>query len=327
LSDLDDHKTGFLNLASMANACGPQVNPYTSILAEFKGHPSKLTFVVGSDDKTIHARNATTIKYIVDLVSRNPDLFVDLGSISTPARLVFQGDDRPTDANSASWQRKKNYENVCLLPDFYYTNNHGYTKFFDQGVSDWSSRRLEFYWRGSTTGGFNNTLDTLDSLPRYRLCQIAARRRPVTDVAFYSVVQAAPDGSEQRIEERLREEDLLRPFADMGHFVERKFILQVDGNGNSWELVRKLRLGSCLLIGDSDWQLWHDQFIRPWEHFVPIKRDYSDLEEIIDWCLAHDDEARQIAENGRAYALSIDFDQEMREAAARLVTHIVSRPV
>ena len=326
MSDLTDHEIRFLPLAEMQQLCGPEVNGYSSIRVELNGDPSQLRFVLGSDERSVHSRNATTIKYIKDIVTRSPDLFAGIGSSVASASFIFQGDDRPGDAYSASWQRKKHYRNVCLVPDFYYVNNLGYARFFDQGVSAWNSRRLEFYWRGSTTGGFHITTASLDELPRYKLCNVAKARRPLTNVAFYTVVQAAQDGSQQEIEERLREEGLLLPFTDMGHYVDRKYIIQVDGNGNSWELVRKLRLGCCLLIGDSDWQLWHDQFIKPWEHFIPIKRDFSDLNEIIDWCLAHDDEARQIAENGRAYAMAIDFDQELREAAKLLAAHIVPRP-
>ena len=306
MSETSNYMVEFCDPVQMTELCGHVLNVHNSVLIKFAGSTSNLTFFSCHQNKTLSDRNSVTIKYCLNLISRAPHLFFCLGTETQPATLIFQGDDRPADIYSASWQRKKNYKSVCLLPDFYYVNNNGYTWFLDKGIPDWSSRKLEFFWRGSTTGGFNITPESLDALPRYRLCKIAKARAPLTNVGFYNVVQAADHGSQQRIEERLRAEELFLPATEMRDYAERKYIIQVDGNGNSWELVRKLRLGCCLLLAESDWQLWHDRFIFPWEHFVPIKHDFSDLNDIIDWCLTHDDKAQKIAENGRAYGQSAE---------------------
>lgn len=42
--------------------------------------------------------------------------------------------------------------------------------------------------------------------------------------------------------------------------------------------------------------------LQPFEHFVPIKRDLSDLPEKIIWAREHDEEAHQIARNARNFA-------------------------
>ena len=63
----------------------------------------------------------------------------------------------------------------------------------------------------------------------------------------------------------------------LDRFQKYKLLLQIDGNGNSWELIKKLRLGCCMLVVDSDWELWHNQILRPWQHFVYVSRDMSDL--------------------------------------------------
>ncbi len=36
-------------------------------------------------------------------------------------------------------------------------------------------------------------------------------------------------------------------------------------------------------------------------HYVEVSRDFSDLLEKIEWCRAHDEECRQIAENGKEF--------------------------
>ena len=41
--------------------------------------------------------------------------------------------------------------------------------------------------------------------------------------------------------------------------------------------------------------------LRPFIHFVPIKIDASDLQDVLEWCKQNDDLCKQIAENGKKY--------------------------
>jgi hypothetical protein len=54
---------------------------------------------------------------------------------------------------------------------------------------------------------------------------------------------------------------------------------------------------SVVLIVESDYKLWYSHLLVPYEHFVPVKKDLSDLIEIIQWCIKHDKECFKIAEN------------------------------
>lgn len=42
--------------------------------------------------------------------------------------------------------------------------------------------------------------------------------------------------------------------------------------------------------------------LKPWEHYVPVRRDLSDLKERVLWAQEHDDEAYRIAQNARKFA-------------------------
>ena len=42
--------------------------------------------------------------------------------------------------------------------------------------------------------------------------------------------------------------------------------------------------------------------MRPWEHYVPVRMDFSDFKEKIQWAKEHDEEMKQIAERGRKRA-------------------------
>lgn len=42
--------------------------------------------------------------------------------------------------------------------------------------------------------------------------------------------------------------------------------------------------------------------LRPYEHYVPVKRDLSDLVDQVKWALDHDEEAHYIARKARLFA-------------------------
>jgi hypothetical protein len=50
------------------------------------------------------------------------------------------------------------------------------------------------------------------------------------------------------------------------------------------------------------WETWFTRQFSPWEHFVPLANDLSDLGEKIEWCRAHDAECRDIASRATARA-------------------------
>ena len=43
---------------------------------------------------------------------------------------------------------------------------------------------------------------------------------------------------------------------------------------------------------------WWYEYMKPDEHYIPVKKDLSDLIEKLEWAKENDEKARQIAENG-----------------------------
>jgi hypothetical protein len=60
--------------------------------------------------------------------------------------------------------------------------------------------------------------------------------------------------------------------------------------------------GSLILKQDSPYIEHFYSSLQPWKHYVPFKKDLSDLVEKIRWAKEHDKEAREIAENAKAFA-------------------------
>ena len=44
-----------------------------------------------------------------------------------------------------------------------------------------------------------------------------------------------------------------------------------------------------------------EELLEPWVHYIPMKRDGSDAEEMARWVLANDDEAQRIAERATLF--------------------------
>lgn len=74
-----------------------------------------------------------------------------------------------------------------------------------------------------------------------------------------------------------------------------KYIINVDGHTAAFRLSHLLGLSSCVLLVDGDWKLWFSHLLRPYEHFVPIKADLSDLIDQVKWCIRNDSKCELIS--------------------------------
>jgi hypothetical protein len=41
--------------------------------------------------------------------------------------------------------------------------------------------------------------------------------------------------------------------------------------------------------------------LEPYVHYIPLKEDFSDLEDIIKWCKNNDGKCKEISENGKKW--------------------------
>jgi hypothetical protein len=81
-----------------------------------------------------------------------------------------------------------------------------------------------------------------------------------------------------------------------------RYLLDLNGWTNSWDAtVWKLSSGSVVLKADGDWEQWYYPMMKPWVHYIPVRRDLRDLNEQIEWCIAHDAEAAAIAAAGENF--------------------------
>lgn len=199
-----------------------------------------------------------------------------------------------------------------LIPDVNFVSTHGYSDFkarLQQKVTPWSQRTPIAFWRGSTTGqskgGWRN-------LQRVALSQLSIAHPTIIDAGLSSVVQQTDESTAE-----IRASGLMREFFPARDLHRFRYLIDIDGNTSAWSgLFERLLSGSTVLKVESrrDFQQWYYPRLRPWQHYVPVRADMSDLVSKIEWLIGHDKEAEKIGQNARDLAYSIEYETELETA-------------
>ena len=81
----------------------------------------------------------------------------------------------------------------------------------------------------------------------------------------------------------------------------------IEGNGLQYRKPSLFFYKSVILDVQSNFKAWFEttaDLFKPYVHYIPIKKDLSDLIEKIQWCKNNDKECKKIAKN--CYKFAID---------------------
>jgi hypothetical protein len=204
------------------------------------------------------------------------------------------------------------------VPDPYFISRDAYgveRAAFQRAITPWAQRSSQVFWRGATTG---ERRPDWRSLPRIKLCEIAARDSSGRfDCGVNEVVQAIDPNEAQEINAA----GFMRSFVPATEFQAYKYHVDIDGNTNSWPgfFIKLLAGGPVLKVRSAHgYEQWYYSRLKPWLHYIPVEPDLSDLIEKVAWLDSHDAEAQAIGEEGRRLALSMTVDEELTDAAVRI---------
>ena len=79
-------------------------------------------------------------------------------------------------------------------------------------------------------------------------------------------------------------------------------LIDVEGAGYSGRVKHLLWSHRPLLFVDRPFKEYFLESLKEWVHYIPVKRDLSDLVEKAQWCAEHYDEALKIAEHAYQFA-------------------------
>ncbi|KIK25676.1 glycosyltransferase family 90 protein [Pisolithus microcarpus 441] len=216
----------------------------------------------------------------------------------------------------------------------------------EQGDVPWEEKideRLD--WRGSNTGLFASPKTPWSYAQRARLVSLAnsvignvsilpvpdneytrvgepdevrlARVNPAwMDVAFVNkAIMCDENGGTCKDMEKMWEFRRSQGRKEEGRY---KFIFDVDGNGWSGRFKRLMTTNS-LIFKATIFPEWYMSRIAPWVHYVPIQISYTDLYDAVAFFRAHDDLAKHIAMEGKAWSMRFWRNEDMGAYLYRLL--------
>lgn len=179
--------------------------------------------------------------------------------------------------------KRSGAKNITTIPDYYFINWKEY------GIYDYEKMRKEMiaasqkkpeqdklFWIGNIK----------NSVLREKLWQLGKSDPRIEFVASNMT------GGEYR------------NYVSMIDQTKYKYLLDVEGI--AWSSRRKLLLfsGRPLFIVEDDWEEFFSRDLEPFIHYIPVKRDLSDLIKQLDWAESHEDEAQEIAKRAMDYAVN-----------------------
>ena len=235
-------------------------------------------------------------------------------AVGLPARGQPLGlqlhDEQPSDASLLHFDAPsaRSAPRFGVVPDPYCLASRGFLllrqAWRQAPLPPWTQRHDRVIWRGSSTGLPALDRHRLAQLPRYRLCR-RLQQLEGCDARFTAVVQAASSQADHDLRHMLQAEGLLAERLAPERLAGHRWLLDIDGNVNSWGLLWKLLSGSCVLRVQSVRGQWFHHRLRLFEHLVPIQADLSDLEARIDWCRSHPHACAAIAAAGQRLAIQV----------------------
>jgi len=93
----------------------------------------------------------------------------------------------------------------------------------------------------------------------------------------------------------------LAKFVPMAQGMKNKYLISCPGHSQAARFLYLMKMKVLILkiesIRPETDELWFFPLLKPYEDFVPVKADLSDLFEQINWCINNDDKAKNIAKN------------------------------
>ncbi len=193
---------------------------------------------------------------------------------------------RPIDAPGAAILQRLN-------PDLHY----GKLARVDRADRPFREKRRVLLWRGATTGNFLRADRPVG--PRAFVGRWAQSANPAIDVGFHRVVE--------QLARRPRDlpagfEAQMKPALSLAEQLSCRYLLSLEGNDVATGLKWQLYSRSVVLMPPPRMESWAaERLLVPYEHYVPVAPDLSDLEAVLAWCEDNEAACETIAMNGRRY--------------------------
>jgi predicted NAD-dependent protein-ADP-ribosyltransferase YbiA (DUF1768 family) len=179
-------------------------------------------------------------------------------------------------------------------------------------IPKWEDRKPVFFWRGMATGCGSDA----NTNPRLKITKLSqslsqdrkeskggAKDKPILDAGIVNFTRRDKKFKNAEYVEYMEKSADITILEKVERFDQTrfKFNINIEGNSAAYRFGSLFRLGFCVLNVVSKYTLWFEPFLQDKVHCVFVKSDLSDLEEMMEWCVANDAKCKEIAENGRKF--------------------------
>ena len=183
---------------------------------------------------------------------------------------------------------------------------------FSLTPTPWEQRKPTAVFRGSSTGEYT----TIERNPRIRLALMSNTQDKKKKYLDCGITRWNPRCRKTKDDPMLQIVEVLKlniPTVKHLSPTEQatfKYLIHLDGHTSAFRLGFELSFGCCILKPESRFKLWFSDMLKPYEHYVPINEDLSDLYKKIDWCRKNDKKCEIIAENAKTFFLKYLKNEE-----------------
>jgi hypothetical protein len=205
------------------------------------------------------------------------------------------------------------YEDWLLYSNKYYPSEKCILNKTDQKLynKDWNSKKEIAIFRGTPTGCKVTDKDNV----RLISLKLSKKYPDIIDskITKWGNYRARFSNKEHlnllKISKDYEKKYGTSSFMSFAEFSNYKYILHLDGHAGAVRLGKTMGLHSLLLIPDTDFTIWIQEYLIAWVHYVPIKKNLSDLVEKIRWCKMNDDKCKKMSEEcNKVYNIHISRD-------------------
>lgn len=190
------------------------------------------------------------------------------------------------------------HSKVILIPDFEaLSGNANIMMEVGQGNQHypWERKINRAIFRGSTTGGEFNC-DNFLEFPRSKAVSLSLQYPQLVDARFAGYY---PPSLESCFP------NYFSAGVSVLNQIRYKYQLLIDGNSCAYSRAYWQFFSNCVILKqDSNNIQWYYGAIQPYIHYIPVNSDMSNLIEVIQRTMAHDEEAQMISNQAQEFAKS-----------------------
>ena len=190
--------------------------------------------------------------------------------------------------------------NIILIPDQFSLSHDWFKTSLEIALLNpeitWEKKAPKAIWRGGLTdkGSTTNEMPRLEMTPRLKISLLSLANPDDVDAGLNWIEPPAAKDKWQTV---------WKSAASKGAHLQCKYLPVLDGHmctfpGYQWRLLSN----SVSFKQESNQIQWFYSALKPYEHYIPINNDMSDLLEKIEWARTHDDLVKQVSENAQKFA-------------------------